>query len=95
MSLYQRGTLAELKLIGRDLYADIRRRGVILPDGEVTIREGAAAKATSLPDESDKPEPVGPENRLRHPRFAGIRSDKDARDVVQERKPPGGKVCRD
>jgi DNA ligase D-like protein (predicted ligase) len=25
-----------------------------------------------------------PENRLRHPRFAGIRSDKDARDVVRE-----------
>jgi ATP-dependent DNA ligase len=25
-----------------------------------------------------------PENRLRHPRFAGIRTDKDARDVVLE-----------
>jgi bifunctional non-homologous end joining protein LigD len=25
-----------------------------------------------------------PENRLRHPRFTGIRSDKDARDVVRE-----------
>jgi bifunctional non-homologous end joining protein LigD len=25
-----------------------------------------------------------PENRLRHPRFAGIRSDKDAREVVRE-----------
>jgi ATP-dependent DNA ligase len=25
-----------------------------------------------------------PENRLRHPLFAGIRSDKDARDVVRE-----------
>jgi ATP-dependent DNA ligase len=25
-----------------------------------------------------------PEHRLRHPRFAGIRSDKDARDVVRE-----------
>jgi ATP-dependent DNA ligase len=25
-----------------------------------------------------------PENRLRHPRFAGIRSDKDARGVVRE-----------
>jgi ATP-dependent DNA ligase len=25
-----------------------------------------------------------PENRLRHPRFAGIRSDKDARDVIRE-----------
>jgi bifunctional non-homologous end joining protein LigD len=25
-----------------------------------------------------------PENRLRHPRFAGICSDKDARDVVRE-----------
>jgi bifunctional non-homologous end joining protein LigD len=24
------------------------------------------------------------ENRLRHPRFAGIRSDKDAREVVRE-----------
>ena len=24
-----------------------------------------------------------PENRLRHPRFAGIRSDKDAREVVR------------
>jgi hypothetical protein len=34
-SPYQRGTLAELKLIGRDLYTDIKRRGVILPDGQV------------------------------------------------------------
>jgi ATP-dependent DNA ligase len=25
-----------------------------------------------------------PDNRLRHPRFAGIRSDKDARGVVRE-----------
>src|SRR5207253_2243142 len=25
-----------------------------------------------------------PENRLRHPRFVGIRSDKDARDVIRE-----------
>ena len=25
-----------------------------------------------------------PENRLRHPRFGGIRSDKEARDVVRE-----------
>jgi bifunctional non-homologous end joining protein LigD len=25
-----------------------------------------------------------PENRLRHPRFAGIRGDKDAREVVRE-----------
>jgi ATP-dependent DNA ligase len=25
-----------------------------------------------------------PENRLRHPRFAGIRSDKDAREVGRE-----------
>jgi len=25
-----------------------------------------------------------PDNRLRHPRFAGIRSDKDAREVVRE-----------
>jgi len=25
-----------------------------------------------------------PDNRLRHPRFAGIRSDKDARDIVRE-----------
>jgi bifunctional non-homologous end joining protein LigD len=25
-----------------------------------------------------------PENRFRHARFAGIRSDKDARDVVRE-----------
>jgi ATP-dependent DNA ligase len=25
-----------------------------------------------------------PDNRLRHPRFGGFRSDKDARDVVQE-----------
>jgi ATP-dependent DNA ligase len=25
-----------------------------------------------------------PEGRLRHPRFAGIRSDKNARDVVRE-----------
>ena len=25
-----------------------------------------------------------PENRLRHPRFTGIRSDKDAREVVRE-----------
>jgi ATP-dependent DNA ligase len=25
-----------------------------------------------------------PEDRLRHPRFAGIRTDKDARDVVRE-----------
>jgi hypothetical protein len=33
LSRYQRGTLAALKLIGRELYADIRRRGVILPDG--------------------------------------------------------------
>jgi hypothetical protein len=35
LSRYQRGTLAELKLIGRDLYKDIKRRGVILPTGEV------------------------------------------------------------
>lgn len=35
LSLYQRGTLAELKLIGKDLYSDIRRRGVILSSGEV------------------------------------------------------------
>jgi hypothetical protein len=35
LSVYQRGTLAELKLIGRELYADIKRRGVILPDGSV------------------------------------------------------------
>jgi hypothetical protein len=35
LSLYQRGTLAELKLIGRELYADIKRRGVLLPDGTV------------------------------------------------------------
>jgi bifunctional non-homologous end joining protein LigD len=27
-----------------------------------------------------------PDNRLRHPRFTGIRSDKDARDVVRERE---------
>jgi bifunctional non-homologous end joining protein LigD len=25
-----------------------------------------------------------PDNRLRHPRFAGLRSDKDAREVVRE-----------
>jgi bifunctional non-homologous end joining protein LigD len=25
-----------------------------------------------------------PENRLRHPRFAGIRGDKDSREVVRE-----------
>ncbi len=25
-----------------------------------------------------------PENRLRHPRFAGIQSDKDARDILRE-----------
>jgi ATP-dependent DNA ligase len=25
-----------------------------------------------------------PDNRLRHPRFAGIRSDKNAREVVRE-----------
>jgi ATP-dependent DNA ligase len=25
-----------------------------------------------------------PDNRLRHPRFAGIRSDKDAYDVMRE-----------
>jgi hypothetical protein len=25
-----------------------------------------------------------PDNRLRHPRFAGIRADKDARDVLRE-----------
>ncbi|MBV8773423.1 MAG: hypothetical protein JO166_14005 [Deltaproteobacteria bacterium] len=25
-----------------------------------------------------------PENRLRHPRFVGLRSDKEARDVVRE-----------
>lgn len=25
-----------------------------------------------------------PESRLRHPRFAGVRSDKDAREVVRE-----------
>ena len=35
LSRFQRGTLAELKLIGRDLYTDIKRRGVILPNGEV------------------------------------------------------------
>jgi hypothetical protein len=35
LSRYQRGTLAELKLIGRNLFADIRRRGVMLPDGTV------------------------------------------------------------
>jgi bifunctional non-homologous end joining protein LigD len=28
-----------------------------------------------------------PDNRLRHPRFAGIRSDKDAREVVREGDP--------
>jgi len=27
---------------------------------------------------------MDPENRLRHPRFAGIRSDKDAGEVVRE-----------
>jgi hypothetical protein len=31
----QRVTLSELKLIGRDLYLDIKRRGVMLPDGTV------------------------------------------------------------
>jgi len=35
LSLYQRSALAELKIIGRDLYADIRKRGVMLPNGEV------------------------------------------------------------
>ena len=35
LSRYQRGALAELKLIGRDLYADVKVRGVILPTGEV------------------------------------------------------------
>jgi len=29
-----------------------------------------------------------PDNRLRHPRFAGIRADKDAREVIRE--DPGG-----
>jgi bifunctional non-homologous end joining protein LigD len=29
-----------------------------------------------------------PENRLRHPRFAGIRSDKDAREVAREEVSP-------
>jgi hypothetical protein len=33
LSLYQRGALAELRLIGQDLYRDIKRRGVILSDG--------------------------------------------------------------
>jgi ATP-dependent DNA ligase len=28
-----------------------------------------------------------PDNKLRHPRFAGIRSDKDARDVLREDNP--------
>jgi bifunctional non-homologous end joining protein LigD len=28
-----------------------------------------------------------PENRLRHPRFDGIRSDNDTRDVVRESRP--------
>jgi ATP-dependent DNA ligase len=28
-----------------------------------------------------------PDNRLRHPRFVGIRSDKDARDVIREGDP--------
>ena len=28
-----------------------------------------------------------PENRLRHPRFAGFRSDKDAREAVREDNP--------
>ena len=42
LSRYQRGTLAELKLIGRDLYNDIKRRGVILPDGEVNSCSGGA-----------------------------------------------------
>jgi hypothetical protein len=31
---YQRSTLSELKVIGRDLYADIRRRGVMLRHGQ-------------------------------------------------------------
>jgi bifunctional non-homologous end joining protein LigD len=31
-----------------------------------------------------------PDNRLRHPRFTGIRSDKDARDVVRENELPFG-----
>jgi hypothetical protein len=35
LSVYQRGVIAELKLIGKDLYLDIRRRGVMLPDGTV------------------------------------------------------------
>jgi len=35
LPVYQRSTLAELRLAGRDLYADIRRRGVMLPTGEV------------------------------------------------------------
>jgi hypothetical protein len=34
LSTYQRGTLAELKLIGQDLYSDIKARGVMLPNGE-------------------------------------------------------------
>jgi hypothetical protein len=35
LSIYQRHTLAELRLIGQDLYADVKQRGVILPDGVV------------------------------------------------------------
>ncbi|MBV8772685.1 MAG: hypothetical protein JO166_10220 [Deltaproteobacteria bacterium] len=53
LSRYQRGTLAALKLIGRELYADIRRRGVILPDGSVnpaveTHRKNAHEQLYSL-----------------------------------------------
>jgi hypothetical protein len=33
LSRYQRGSLAELRIIGQDLYADIKRRGVMLPTG--------------------------------------------------------------
>ena len=35
LSLYQRGALAELKLIRDDLLADIRRRGAVLADGTI------------------------------------------------------------
>jgi hypothetical protein len=31
LSLYQRGTLAELKLIGQELYADIKRPALCCP----------------------------------------------------------------
>jgi bifunctional non-homologous end joining protein LigD len=33
-----------------------------------------------------------PEHRLRHPRFAGIRSDKDTREVVREQNQGTGKA---